>query len=156
MTKDTEIRERFWAEISSSPFLMIGLQGSRDHSEPMTAQLDPNANHCFWFYTSKGNRLAPGGAAMAQFVAKDHNLFACIDGTLTTETNPAVIDRFWSKEVEAWYPGGRNDPDLLMLRFDLGTAEIWRADMSIKGVFKQLFGGDVRDEMKGKHAEVSL
>lgn len=156
MTKDTEIRERFWAEISSSPFLMIGLQGSHDHSEPMTAQLDPNADHCFWFYTSKGNRLAPGGAAMAQFVAKDHNLFACIDGTLTTETNPAVIDRFWSKEVEAWYPGGRNDPDLLMLRFDLGTAEIWRADMSIKGVFKQLFGGDVRDEMKGKHAEVSL
>lgn len=156
MSNDTEIRERFWAEISSSPFVMVGLLGSHDHSEPMTAQLDPNANHCFWFYTSKGNRLAPGGAAMAQFVAKDHNLFACIDGTLTEETDPAVIDRYWSKEVEAWYPGGRNDPELLMLRFDLGTAEIWRADMSIKGVFKQLFGGDVRDEMKGKHAEISL
>lgn len=156
MSNDTEIRERFWAELSSSPFLMIGLRGSHEHSEPMTAQLDPKANHCFWFYTSKGNRLAPGGAAMAQFSAKDHNLFACIDGTLTAETDQAVVDRYWSKEVEAWYPGGRNDPDLLMLRFDLGTAEIWRADMSIKGVFKQLFGGDVRDEMKGKHAEVSL
>lgn len=64
---------------------------------------------------------------MAQFAAKDHYLFACINGTLVPEADEAVIDRYWSKQVEAWYPGGRQDPNLLMLRFDLGTAEIWRA-----------------------------
>lgn len=156
MADEADIRDRFWAELSTSPFLMVGLSNSAEHSLPMTAQLDPKANHRFWFYTSRDNRLAPGGPAMAQFVAKDHNLFACIEGALAPETDPAIIDRYWSKEVEAWYPGGRNDPNLLMLRFDLGTAEIWRSDMSLKGVFKMLFGGDVRDEMKGKHAEVAL
>jgi general stress protein 26 len=156
MSTETEIRERFWKQLSESPFLMVGLQGSRDHNLPMTAQLDPDANHSFWFYTSKDNRLAPGGPAMAQYASKDHDLFACIDGTLTPETDPAVIDRYWSKQVEAWYPQGRNDPSLLMLRFDLNTAEIWEAEMSLKGVFKMMFGGDVRSEMKGKHAEVSL
>lgn len=156
MSTESDIRERFWTQLSQSPFLMVGLNGASGHSLPMTAQLDPKANHAFWFYTSKDNRLAPGGPAMAQFAAKDHDLFACIDGTLVTETDPAVIDRYWSKEVEAWYPGGRNDPHLLMLRFDLGVAEIWCADMSLTGVFKQLFGGDVTEEMKGKHAEVSL
>lgn len=156
MSDESEIRNRFWQELSASPFLLVGLNGSTEHSVPMTAQLDKNANHAFWFYTSKDNRLAPGGPAMAQFAAKDHYLFACIEGILTPETDPAVIDRHWSKDVEAWYPGGRNDPSLLMLRFDLGTAEIWRADMSLKGVFKQLFGGDVREEMKGKHAEIAL
>lgn len=156
MSTETDIRDRFWTQLSESPFLMVALDSGSGHSLPMTAQLDPNANHAFWFYTSKDNRLAPGGPAMAQFAAKDHDLFACIAGTLVTETDPAVIDRYWSKQVEAWYPGGRNDPNLLMLRFDLGTAEIWRADMSLIGVFKQLFGGDVTDEMKGKHAEVSL
>ncbi|MFY9349999.1 pyridoxamine 5'-phosphate oxidase family protein [Sphingobium sp.] len=156
MTDQAEIRDRFWKELSESPFLMVGLIGSTEHSLPMTAQLDPAANHCFWFYTSKDNRLAPGGPAMAQFSAKDHDLFACIEGTLTPETDPAVIDRYWSKQVEAWYPGGRSDPNLLMLRYDLGTAEIWLADLSLKGVFKMMFGGDVRAEMKGKHAEVAL
>ncbi|WP_420144970.1 pyridoxamine 5'-phosphate oxidase family protein [Sphingobium sp.] len=156
MTNAADIKDRFWAELSSSPFLMVGLNGRPEHSVPMTAQLDPAANHCFWFYTSRDNRLASGGPAMAQFAAKDHNLFACVEGVLTPETDAAVIDRYWSKEVEAWYPGGRNDPSLLMLRFDLGTAEIWRSDMSLKGVFKMLFGGDVCDEMKGKHAEVAL
>lgn len=156
MTDEADIRDRFWADLSSSPFLMVGLKGNAEHSLPMTAQLDPQANHCFWFYTAKDNRLAPGGPAMAQFVAKDHHLFACIEGTLVPETDPAVIDRYWSKQVEAWYPGGRNDPNLLMLRLDLGKAEIWRADLSLKGVFKMMFGGDVRSEMNGKHAEVAL
>ncbi|MBH1999141.1 MAG: pyridoxamine 5'-phosphate oxidase family protein [Sphingomonadaceae bacterium] len=156
MTDTADIRSRFWADLCASPFLMVGLQGSHEHSEPMTAQLDPNANHCFWFYTNRANRIAPGGPAMAQFMSKDHYLFACIHGVLAAETDPVVIDRYWSKEVEAWYPGGRNDPNLLMLRFDLGNAEIWRADLSVKGVFKRMFGGDVRDEMKSKHAEIAL
>lgn len=156
MSDESDIRERFWAELSSSPFVMVKLNAGHDHALPMTAQLDPQANHCFWFYTSKDNRLAAGGPAMAQYAAKDHNLFACVAGTLSPETDPGVIDGYWSNEVEAWYPGGRNDPNLLMLRFDLGTAEIWRSDMSLTGVFKMLFGGDVREEMRGKHAEVTL
>ena len=156
MSTESDIRHRFWTELSQSPFLMIGLQGSHEHSLPMTAQLDPGANHCFWFYTTRDNRLAKGGPAMAQFAGKGHYLFACIDGTLVEETDPAVIDRYWTHEVAAWYPGGRQDPNLLMLRFDIGHAEIWRADMSLGGVFKQLFGGDVRDEMRGKHVEISL
>ncbi|MEO7466211.1 MAG: general stress protein, partial [Sphingobium limneticum] len=60
MTDATEIKDRFWAELSTSPFLMVGLSNSAEHSLPMTAQLDPKANHCFWFYTSRDNRLAPG------------------------------------------------------------------------------------------------
>jgi general stress protein 26 len=156
MSKEAEIRKSFWQDLSESPYLMIGLDNSREHSLPMTAQLDKHANHAIWFFTSRDNRLAPGGPAMAQFVGKDHYLFACINGTLVEETDPAVIDRHWTRENEAWYPGGRADPNLLMLRFDLGIAEIWRADVSIKGMFKMLFGGDVRTEMQNKHAEVAL
>lgn len=156
MNNEFDIRHRFWTELSQSPFLMVGLKGSHEHTMPMTAQLDPGASHCFWFYTTRENRLAAGGPAMAQFVGKGHFLFACIDGTLVEETDPAVIDRYWTHDVATWYPGGRQDPNMMMLRFNLGRAEIWRADMSLGGVFKQLFGGDVRDEMRSKHVEVTL
>ena len=156
MADTQEIKETLWKKMADSPYLMVGKADGSSHSEPLMAQLDKDLVDTLFFFTGKDNRLAGGGKVMAQFVAKDHYLFACIEGTLVPETDPAIIDRYWSKEVEAWYPGGRNDPNLLMLRFDLGTAEIWRSDMSIKGVFKMLFGGDVRDEMKGKHAEVVL
>lgn len=150
------IRTDFWKALEHSPFLMVGLNSGHGHSLPMTAQLDKNADHAFWFYTTKDNRLAAGGPAMAQFTAKGHDLFACISGTLRPETDPAVIDRYWSKQVEAWYDGGRNDPNLLMLRFDLADAEIWTADLGIKGMFKLMTGQTIDPREAGRHAEVAL
>lgn len=151
-----EIRADMWQKLADSPFLMIGLQNDHRHSVPMTAQLDPDAHGKFWIYTQKHSRIAAGGPAMAQFVAKGHGLYACISGTLVTETDPAVIDRYWSNIVEAWYDQGRNDPDLLMLRFELNDAEIWEEDTSIAGKFKMLTGQTVDPKEAGSHAEVAL
>ncbi|HEX7782070.1 MAG TPA: pyridoxamine 5'-phosphate oxidase family protein [Sphingobium sp.] len=156
MSSQAEITQRFWKELAKSPYLMVSLNGSHQHSVPMTAQLDKDADHAFWFYTSRDNRLAGGGEAMAQYADQGHYLFACIAGNLVEERDPAVIDRYWSNEVAAWYPGGRNDPNLVMLRFDLGDAEIWLADMSIKGIFRMMIGKSVAAEEKGKHVEVAL
>jgi general stress protein 26 len=156
MSNEAAIRKSFWKDLSESPYVMIGLTNGHEHSIPMTVHLDRNANHAVWFFTSRDNRLAPGGPAMAQFAGKDHYLFACINGTLVEETDQAVIDHHWTRDNAAWYAGGRTDPNLLVLRFDLGTAEIWRADVSIRGMFKMLFGGDARAEMQSNHAEVAL
>lgn len=151
-----EVRKRMWKKMEDSPFVMIGLTGSNEHSEPMTAQLDKHADSEFWFYTSKDNRIAPGGPAMAQFVSKDHKLFACIRGTLVEETDPAVIDKYWSNQTEAWFDGGRNDPKLKMMRFELDDAEIWEGDQSITGLFKMLTGQTIKPSEAGRHAEVTL
>lgn len=151
-----DIRHAMWKAMSDSPYLMIGLSSDSAHSEPMTAQLDKDADGCFWFYTTKDNRLAPGGPAMAQFVGKGHDVFACIAGNLVPETDPAVIDRYWSNQVEAWYDGGRGDPNLLMLRFDLDDAEIWTAHPGVKGLFKMITGQKIDPSEFSDHATVSL
>lgn len=151
-----EVRKRMWKKMADSPFLMIGLENSSDHSEPMTAQLDEDANSEFWFYTRKDNRIAPGGPAMAQYVSKDHKVFACIRGTLTEETDPAIIDKYWSKQTEAWFDGGRNDPNLKMMRFDLSDAEIWEGDQSLTGLFKMMTGMKIKPDEAGRHTEVAL
>lgn len=160
MTSDTKIVDRFWDELEKSPFLMIGPEHAEGvHGEPMTAQW-AERHGPIWFYTSRGNRLveglARGGHAMAHYVSKGHELFACIHGMLAIESDPAVIDRFWSNDVAAWYPGGRDDPSLVMLRFDTDRAELWLADLSVAGKVKLLFGGDMRKEGRDKHAEVVL
>ena len=154
MTED--IRQTMWKAMAESPFLMVKLDAGQDHAEPLIAQLDPDAHGVFWFYTSRDNRVAPGGPAMAQFVARDHRLFCCIKGTLAEESDPAVIDRYWSGTVEAWYEQGRDDPNLLMMRFDLDDAEIWKPDNSLKGLFRLMSGkADAPREM-GVHETVSL
>ncbi|UUL81470.1 pyridoxamine 5'-phosphate oxidase family protein [Sphingomonas qomolangmaensis] len=154
--EDTAIRDRMWKEMAKSPFVMIGLVGSHQHSEPMTAQLDPDANGEFWFYCNKDNRIAGGGEAMAQFVSKGHDVFACIHGTLTTETRPEIFDKYWSKQTEAWFEGGKQDPNIMMLRFDLKDAEIWEGDQSLSGKLKMLTGQTIKPSEAGSHAEVAL
>lgn len=151
-----EIREEFWESLADSPYVMIALHGANEHAIPMRAQLDKEANSAIWFYTSRDNRLAKGGAAMAQFVSKGHDLFACISGTLTEETSEDIKDRHWSNAVEAWYDQGRQDPSLLMLRLDLGNAEIWEADPGVVGMFKMMTGQTMDGDEMGEHAKVAL
>lgn len=155
-----ESLDAFWTALESSPFLMLGLPAQAAHSMPMTAQFD-GRHGPIWFYGSRSSRLAEGltstNDAMAQYVGEGHKLFACMAGMLTIDNNPEVIDKFWSNSVEAWYPEGKSDPDLIMLRLDPSHIEIWQADMSLMGKVKMMFGGtmDAKD-LEGKHVETAL
>ena len=152
----SDIRKEMWKTMADSPFIMIGLDSSDGHREPMTAQLDEEANNAFWIYTTVDNRIARGGAATAQYMSKGHDLFACIHGTLTPEVDSTMIDHFWSRQVAAWYSGGRNDRKLRMLRFDLKDAEVWTIDPGLMGKFKLLTGMKVDPDKMGDHAELKL
>lgn len=152
---DNKVRDEFWHSLEKSPFIMIRLTDANGHAEPMTAQLDRDAHHAIWFFTSCDNRIAPGGRAMAQFSSKGHDVFACLSGSLSEETDKAIFDKHWSKEVEAWFPGGRDDSKVLMLRYDIDSAEVWTAELGIVGAFKLLTGSAIRTDEMGKH-EVGL
>jgi general stress protein 26 len=151
-----DIRKQLWKALDNSPFMMMRLEGSNDHAIPMTAQLDPDNDGYFYVFHNQDGRLAQGGKAMAQYSAKGHDLFACIAGSLTDATDPALVDKYWSRTMEAWYEGGKDDPNLSLLRFDLADAEIWTADASIKGLFKMITGQTVKDGELGDHATVQL
>ena len=155
-TNIDEIKENFWEAMSDSPFVIVGLNNDNGHSIPMTAQLDKDANSAVWFFTSKDNRLAKGGSAMAQYAAKDHKIFACIRGTISEEADKSRIDDLWNNAVSAWYDKGKDDPSLLLLRFDLLDAEIWEADPGVKGIFKLVTGMKMKGDEMGEHAKVSL
>jgi general stress protein 26 len=154
MADQQEIKQHFWKKLADSPFVMIGLDGG-GHSEPLTAQLDEDQVDTLFFFIGKDNRLAGGGAAMAQFVSKGHDFFACLAGTATIDNDFAMIDKLWNKQVEAWFPGGKGDPNLALLRFDIDDAEMWEADMSLTGKVKMLFGGKIDPSEEGSHAKVS-
>lgn len=152
----TNIRTEMWEAMATSPYVMLSLNAESQHAEPMRAQLDKDAHGHFWFYTNKTNRVAKGGQAMAQFSSKDHKLFACICGTLIEETDPEIIDKYWSKQVSAWYEDGRQDESLMMLRFELADAEVWQVDPDVTGLVKLMFGKKVKPSEMGQHTKIPL
>lgn len=58
MADQTELKRDLWDRMSKSPFLMVGLTGSNEHSEPLTAQLDQSQVDTLWFFIGRDNRLA--------------------------------------------------------------------------------------------------
>ena len=148
-----EIAAKFLAKLKDSPFVMIGLEDGQ-HSEPMTAQIDDDQPNTLFFFAGRDNRIAGGGQAMAQFVDKGHDFFACLSGHVSKDNDPAQIDKLWDKQVEAWFPQGRSDPNLTLLRFDINSAELWETDISLSGRVKMLFGGTIRSDESSSHAVV--
>ena len=151
-----ELRHKFWHAVEHSPYVMLQLDADADSAAPMTASLDEHANHAIWFFASRSSRFAPLGAAIATFASKGHDLFARFAGTLSEETDPARLDKQWSNIVEAWFPGGKTDPNLLFLRMDLGPASIWSGELGLIGTAKMLAGMDVRKEVKAQHVDTTI
>ena len=156
MTDPAALKNKFWTTLADSPFLFLQLDAYPHSAVPMTAQLDKLANHAIWFFTSRSGPLAQGGPATATFSGKGHDLFARFTGTLTEETSRARLEEEWAPAVEAWFPGGKDDPELLMLRMDLGQAEIWNADLGFIDTAKMLLGFDMRAEAADDHVETAL
>lgn len=156
-----ELEAKFWKALSSDMTMMLGLAGGEDgHSRPMTAQVE-EGSQTIWFFTSKDNALVQAlasghnGRSIAAFVAKGHDLFAAIHGTLSQDDDSAVIDRLWNRFVAAWYEG-KNDPKLALLRLDAERAEIWLNESSMLAGVKILLGADPKKSYQDNVAKVDL
>ena len=162
MPTPQELESRFWKKLGKDMTMMLGLVGIDDgHTRPMTAQFEEDRSP-IWFFTSSDNArveaLGEGGGnrAIATFASKDHDIFAAVHGTVSVDTDRAVVERLWNPFVAAWYEEGKDDPKLRLLRLDAEQAEIWENGNSLVAGAKMLFGVDPKQDYQDKVAEVSL
>lgn len=160
MPTPAKLEKKFWEALKSDRTMMLGLVDAEEaHTRPMTGLLDGEVGP-IWFFTARDTSiveaLAEGGRAIATFAAKDHSLFAAVHGDLRIDNDRAVIDRLWNPFVAAWYEGGKDDPKLVLLRFDAAEAQIWENGSSLLAGIKMLFGRDPKRDYQDKVAEVDL
>jgi general stress protein 26 len=127
----------------------------------MTVQLEDDAPGApLWIFSAKDTdlvgELGPSHAALVHFASKGHDLFAAIEGRLVVDNDPAAIDRLWNPYVAAWFEGGKDDPNLQLLRFEPDHAQIWLNENSIFAGVKMLLGHDPKTDYGDKVAEVRL
>ena len=155
MSSPKELKQKFWTALADSPFVFLQLDSDPQTAVPMTAQLDKDADATIWFFTHRDHPLAKMGPATATFAGKGHDMFARFTGTLSEETSRERTDKQWSPVIEAWFDG-KDDPNLLMLRMDLGQAEIWNSDLGFIDNTRMLLGFEVEEEAREEHAETAL
>jgi general stress protein 26 len=164
MADDREIEEKFWKALKGSPFIMLGVEGTRDGAtQPMTVQFDDEDRDSglLWIFTANDHDLTramgQSNGAIGSYSAKGHGLFASLRGTLQIVNDRATIDRLWNPIVAEWYEG-KEDPKLALVRFDVDDAKIWLSDVEgfLKPAFNKLLGRKPEAGMKEKVAEMSL
>ena len=162
MANEQEIEAKFWKALKSDMTMMLGLDGvDEGHTRPMTAQIEGDSGGPIWFFTAADNELVEalgggGGRAVATFASKGHDIFATVHGTLSVDTDRAVVDRLWNRFVAAWFEGGKDDPKLRLLRLDAERAQVWIDASSMVAGIKMLIGIDPKQDYKDKVAEVTL
>ncbi len=162
MTDAAEIEKKFWKSVRSDRTMMLALQGiEQNHSQPMTAQLDGDDDRGpIWFFAAKDSDFvrAVGAAhgAVAHFVAKGHDVFASLDGEIFADNDRAVIDRLWNPFVAAWYEGGKDDPNLQLLRFEPHSGQAWLNAHSLIAGIKMLLGSHPKEDFKDHVAALKL
>lgn len=58
---------------------------------------------------------------------------ASLSGFATVDTNRANIHRLWKESWKLWFPEGKDDPNLCLIRFDPREGEYWDSS-GLRGV----------------------
>jgi general stress protein 26 len=123
------VEDRLWSEIDNQHLGMLAVvDGEPQHFQPMMG-FPEREQGLVWFFTRKDTDLARDAEeprrAMFILQARDRELQACISGELTARLDRERLDRFWSPHVDAWFPKGKDDPQLAMLCLACEDARVW-------------------------------
>jgi general stress protein 26 len=134
------------------------------HSRPMTTQNERgDEDDSLWFFMSRsGDPCSDLVADPVVNVAyanpsKDH--YVSVAGTAHVVDDPERKRRLWSKWVEAWFPGGVDDPDLALVQVRITHAEFWDVKESklvqLYAMSKAVASGQPPVDL-GRHAQVRM
>jgi general stress protein 26 len=99
-------------------------------SRPMAALEICEKGH-FWFFTgnssAKTHQLSSLNLA---FSDEDKSTYVSVSGSGEIVHDRSRIDELWSPYAKAWFPQGKDDPELALLKVTMDMAEYWDANSS--------------------------
>lgn len=97
-------------------------------SRPMQMlQIDEDGN--IWFFTNeysaKVNEVSRNNTVYLMYAHPGQNTYVHIKGYCTVLEDKAKTDELWNPALKAWFPGGKEDPKLCILKVDTEEASYW-------------------------------
>jgi general stress protein 26 len=98
------------------------------HARPMTPQQVTDDLEA-WFFISRSSEQAEDVATRPRVnLSFDGSSdWLSVAGSATLVDDRRLVEEMWNPVVEAWFPDGPQDPDVVLLRVDAESAEYWKA-----------------------------
>jgi general stress protein 26 len=107
------------------------------HSRPMSSNGDIDPDGDIWFFTSasshKVSEINKLPKVNVSFADPDNQRYISVSGTAQLVRDRAKIDELWRPEFKIWFPEGKDDPEVALLRVSLEKAEYWDSPSSTIG-----------------------
>lgn len=133
------------------------------HARPMAvAQLKPDADA--YFATSmaspKAAEIQSSPEVLVSFQSATQ--FASVTGRAVVVQDRLLIDQLWSEEWRVWFPGGKDDANLAIIKVDAREGEFWDnsglngLSYLFEGVKAIIKGEKLANDKGGAHAKIRL
>ena len=104
------------------------------HSRPMSSngEIDPNGD--LWFFTGvsshKVSEVSRSPKVNVSFADPKNQHYVSITGVAELVRDRNKIEQLWKPEFKIWFPKGKDDPEIALLRITLQKAEYWDSPSS--------------------------
>jgi len=107
------------------------------HSRPMSVNGEVDADGDLWFFTGasshKVTEIANSPKVNVSFADPENQHYVSISGTAQLVRDRDKIEELWKPEFKMWFPEGKDDPEIALLRVILEKAEYWDSPSSTIG-----------------------
>lgn len=146
--------------VSNSQTCMFAtkLEQAPFHVIPMRAQeADYEGN--LWFFSSKDNthiaQINADPRVQLIFANSPAMEFMTVFGTASISTDKAQINRLWDAMVGSWFEGGKDDPNVALIRVQPAVAHYWDTEdgklvTMAKMLTRAVTGSDIDPGVEGK------
>jgi general stress protein 26 len=99
------------------------------HSRPLAAQ-EIEFDGDLWFFTqdpsSKVDEIRANNQVNAAF--ESGKGYLSVAGSASVVHDRAKVDELWTPAVEAWFPEGKDDPTVALIKISAESAEYWASN----------------------------
>ena len=118
-------------------------------SRPMRT-METKEDGVLWFFTgyesAKSQELKQDSHVNLSYAKPGDNLYVSVSGRATLSRDKAKIDELWNPAFKAWFPEGKDDPNIGLIKVTIDHAEYWDAPNSavvhLIGVAKAVVTGE--------------
>lgn len=108
--------------------MLTTMDGGILRSRPMSTQ-DVEFDGDLWFLTSrkthKTEEIEQDSRVNVSYAAGSGKSYVSVSGNGAIFRDQAKIDEFWRPSHKLWFPNGKDDPDLVLLKVEVEHAEYW-------------------------------
>ena len=159
---ETNDTGKLWNLIKTVEVAMLVTEdGAHLRSRPM-AMSQKDFDGTLWFFTRasshKVTEVAHEERVNLAFAHPGKQDYVSVSGRASLVRDHAAVNDHWSEAVRVWFPQGKDDPDIALLKVTVDMAEYWDAPSSTMlhayGYVKAVVSGEA--PRPGGHGTVTL